>query len=242
MIVGDGISRYYKIAGVRGVASLVSHRLFGFPKQISAHPPTVRNPLNVRIRTTDIYAYQEVLIGEEYDFDLSFSPRIIFDVGANIGMASIYFANRYPEARIVAVEAERSNFDLLARNVSPYRSVTPIHAALWNRDGDIFVNETPGGNWAFVTSEAGGGVPIPAITMNTLMRKYDISFIDFLKIDIEGAEKEVFESCNWMDRVGGMAIELHDRFKPGCRAAVEPHVSGFSKSEHGFTTLYRRTI
>jgi hypothetical protein len=67
-----------------------------------------------------------------------------------------------------------------------------------------------------------------------------LSSIDLLKIDIEGAEKEVFEVCDWMGDVHSLMIELHDRFKPGCSEAVAPAVEGFSRQARGFTTLFVR--
>jgi hypothetical protein len=67
-----------------------------------------------------------------------------------------------------------------------------------------------------------------------------IESIDLLKVDIEGAEKEVFAACDWMDSVRCLMIELHDRFKPGCSEAVNAVVQGFSTSERGETTLYVR--
>jgi FkbM family methyltransferase len=73
-------------------------------------------------------------------------------------MASIYFTHKYPEARIIAIEAEASNFDVLVKNVEPYPRISAIHAALWNRDGEISINEPDpatgcSGNWALVTRE-----------------------------------------------------------------------------------------
>ena len=53
------------------------------------------------------------------------------------------------------------------------------------------------------------------------MRRSSIKHIDLLKIDIEGAEKEVFEhSSMWIDQVGALVIELHDRFKDGCSSSL----------------------
>jgi len=207
-------------------------------------PPGIRNPVHIRVRTSDVLAYSEVLLGEEYAFDLPFSPKTIVDAGANIGMASIYFTHRYPEAKVVAVEAEASNFAVLSRNVRPYPAIIPVHAALWNRDGEISVSEPDGsagdiGKWAFVAHE-GSGVKVRAITMRTLMKEMQMRSVDVLKIDIEGAEKEVFEACDWMADIRCLMIELHDWSKVGCSEAVESVTQGLSKLRRGETTLYVR--
>src|SRR6476660_2675755 len=104
MSILDGFKVYYKNFGVRGVLAISSYRLTGLPKEIAAQPLGIQNPIHIRLRTTDASIYSSILLGGEYAFDLPFSPKIIVDAGANIGMASIYFAHRYPEAKIIAIE------------------------------------------------------------------------------------------------------------------------------------------
>ncbi|MGO8791718.1 MAG: FkbM family methyltransferase [Terriglobia bacterium] len=244
MHIREGLSRYYNAYGPRGVLAMLAYRLFEAPKEIATHPPGVRNTVHLRLMTSDERAYKQVLLDGEYAFDLPFSPKIIVDAGANIGMASIYFANRYPEAKIIAIEPEASNFAALARNVRPYPAIIPIHAALWNRDGEICVTQPDPatgarGNWAFVTRE-GDGANVRAITMTTLMKEMQIEAVDVLKIDVEGAEREVFESADWIRNVRCLMIELHDRLRPGCSQVVESAAQGFSKLQRGETTLFLR--
>jgi FkbM family methyltransferase len=241
-----GFADHYNVFGIRGVLAVSACRLMGHPAAITAHPPGVRHAITIRLRTTDGSVYRDILLRGEYgNFDLPFTPKTIVDAGANTGMASIYYTHRYPNARIISIEAEASNFEILRRNVAKYPNVTPIHAALWNRDGFINVSEPDPatgafGKWGFVTSEAPGS-QVRAITMRTLMTEREIDSIDLLKLDIEGAEKEVFESCDWMDHIRALVVELHDRFKPGCSAAVAARTSGYSRSERGELTLYVRT-
>jgi FkbM family methyltransferase len=244
MSVRDGLTWYYRNYGLRGLFSIAAYRLFGRPKVIAAHPPGIRNPVLLRLKTSDEATYVQILLRGQYSFDLPFSPKAIIDAGANVGMASIFFANRYPEAKIIAIEAERSNFDVLEKNVRPYPNIIPIHAALWNKDGEISVGEPDpasgaNGNWSFVTRE-GPGAKVRAITMRTLMREAQIQAVDVVKIDIEGAEKEVFEDGDWINGVRCMMIELHDRYRPGCSETVNAAAQGFSKLERGETTLFVR--
>lgn len=244
MSIRDGLAVYYNNFGLSGLLAISAYRIFGRPKEITAQPRGIQHPVHIRVRTSDSSIYGEVLLQGEYAFDLPFSPKTIVDAGANIGMTSIYFTHRYPEAKIVAVEAEASNFAVLARNVEPYPAIIPIHAALWDRDGQISVSEQDpatdsGGNWGFVTHE-GPGVKVRAITMPTLMKEMQMRSIELLKVDIEGAEQEVFKACDWMDDIRCLMIELHDRFKPGCSKAVDSVTQGFSKLHRGETTLYLR--
>ena len=240
----EGLSIYHRPLGIRGVGAICSYRLFGRPKKLAVAPAGIRNPVYIRMRTTDVSVYHEVLNCGQYAIDLPLSPKIIVDAGANIGMASLYFATKYPHARIIAIEPETSNFAMLAQNVAAYPNILPIQAALWNRDGEIGVNtpgsfESPLSKVGFVVRE-GQGVPVRAITIRTLMREIGIQSIDILKVDIEGAEKEVFESCDWMDTINCLMIELHDRFRPGSSAVVNAVTEGFLLSMHGETTVYIR--
>ena len=245
MGISEGLTKYYGCLGLRGVLAVTAYRLFGWPKEVTVRPPGIRNPIYLRIRTSDADIYTAVLLNGEYAFDLPFCPSVIVDVGANIGMTSIFFTHRYPEAKIIAIEPEASNFAALARNVRPYPAIVPVHAALWKSDGEISISEPDpstgaSGNWGFVVHEGEGDVNVRAMTMRTLMREMGLHFVDLLKIDIEGGEKEVFEAYDWIDDVRCLMIELHDWCRPGCSDAVDPAMLGFSKIRRGETTLYVR--
>jgi FkbM family methyltransferase len=241
-----GFRSHYQSLGVRGVLAATGRRLIGHPKTITVRPKSVRHPVTLRLHTTDLGAYEGVLLAREYEVERHEPPKVILDAGANIGMASLYFANRHPEARIVAVEAESSNYRILAHNVRHYPQITPIHAALWKTDGWINVSAPDPasgahGEWGFVTTRnAGGGPQVRSLTVQTLMRETGVQAFDLAKIDIEGAEIEVFEDSSWLSGVRCLMIELHDRFRPGCGAKVEPAMSGFARTQRGETVFYRR--
>jgi FkbM family methyltransferase len=244
MSIGAGVKSYYNLFGVRGLWAISSFRVFGKPREIVSQPPAVRHPVHLRVRTSDISLYNDILLRKEYDLGLQdFSPQTIVDAGANCGMATLYYANRYPDAKIVAVEPEPSNFAALVKNVAPYPNVVPIHAALWNKDGKVRLgptglDSTPYGKWAFQVSDS--GAPVRAITMQTLMAEAKIDTVELLKMDVEGGEIEAFENCDWMSGVQVIVIELHDHIKPGCRAVVSSAAKGFRQWERGEMTFFAR--
>ncbi len=89
------------------------------------------NQVYVRTNTSDLEVAISSLYRREYDhIDLS-EPGVIIDAGANIGTSSIFFARKYPGARIFAIEPETSNFTLLKKNTRKYRNIVPIKAAIW---------------------------------------------------------------------------------------------------------------
>lgn len=86
--------------------------------------PHFQAPLMVRPDATDPFIFEEVFILDGYDFRTGNEPQLIFDIGASVGYASIYFAEKYPAARIIAVEPEASNIELLRKNTAAYSNVT----------------------------------------------------------------------------------------------------------------------
>src|SRR5450755_1360246 len=149
---------YYDAFGVYGALAFLSHQVAGRPREIRARPKGSNSPMHVRVGTSDAWLYLQILLRGQYALDLPFTPRTIVDVGANIGLTSVYYARRYPQARVISVEAEASNFAILCRNVARYPNIVPVHAALWNRDGFVGVGEpSPVGSdkWGFVTREGG---------------------------------------------------------------------------------------
>jgi len=72
---------------------------------------------------TELLAMRDVLLNEEYAVELDRPPKVIVDAGANVGLASIFFSALWPEARIVAVEADPSTFRRLKENTASLRNV-----------------------------------------------------------------------------------------------------------------------
>ncbi|HVW84830.1 MAG TPA: FkbM family methyltransferase [Bryobacteraceae bacterium] len=184
----------------------------------------------------------------EYALKLSKSPRVIVDAGSNIGLAAVFFANRYPEAKIIAVEPEPSNYDVLRRNVAPYPNVIPVCAAIWKDNESVCIVDPGTGKWGFQISAADGRNPedragcVTGLAVGELMKRHSIERVDLLKLDIEGAEKEVFENCqSWIDRVDMIVVELHDRFRAGCSRSFYNATSEFRYEWHkGETTVMAR--
>jgi len=243
MSIRKGFASYYALFGVRGVLAISAYRLLGVPKEIVVKADGIKHPVHLRVRTSDVSLYNDVLLTGEYDVQLPRPPCTIVDAGANVGMATVYYANKYPEAKIVAVEPEPTNYAALLKNVAPYSNVIPVNAALWNRDRQVYLgsmepNPKPFSKWAFQVTEK--GIPVRGITMRTLMKETGLDSIELLKMDIEGGEVEAFANCDWMDGVQAIVIELHDHFKPGCRAALDEAAKTFRSWNRGEMTFYVR--
>jgi len=233
---------YYQTLGLPGILAILANLVCAHPEHVTISTNGIKHPLFVRLRTSDAVIFRDVFFEREYYYQTSFSPRTIIDVGANCGMTSVFYANLYPEAAIVALEPEASNFAALVRNTRAYPNITPIHAALWSSDGQVEVfppwpRWRTWGKWGFRVRKGNG---CRALTMRTLMREVEMETVDILKIDVEGAEREIFSSCDWIDNVKLLAIELHDRDCPGCSDAVNAITRQYHKTERGPVTFYAR--
>jgi hypothetical protein len=85
-----------------------------------------------------------------------------------------------------------------------------------------------------------GDQRVRAVTMETLMKETGLSVIDFLKVDIEGAENEVFQTRAWIKSVRVIAIELHDRVRPDCWSIVQSAAADFRFDRQGDVAFFVR--
>jgi FkbM family methyltransferase len=139
---------------------------------------------------------------------------LIVDAGANIGASAVYFAYSFPQARVVAIEPEKSNFELLSANTAG-ANVECIHAALAATAGRARVIDSGKGHWGFRTERgagASGGESVECVTLNDIYRDQPAGVVPFIaKIDIEGGESELFSAgTEWVAETPVIVIELHD--------------------------------
>ena len=179
-------------------------------------------PFAYRPSTSDEPVIKSIFQFQEYALSIqNFQPKLILDLGGNIGCSAVYFANKYPDAQIYSVEPEKKNFQLLQFNTCLYENIHPINSAMWNRETFIKVEDKGYGEWGFMTFETTENDPaaFKTVTVAKILKDSGFEEIDLLKVDIEGAEKEVFgapDVDDWLSKVKVIAIELHDRMKRGC--------------------------
>lgn len=245
--ISKRVKFYTRIVGLRGLYYAIKARIFGSTLLFEMHRNDISSPLSLRIPSSDIMTYKQIFLRQDYEFITEEQPDIIIDAGANIGLASIFFANKYPNAKIIAIEPQMNNFELLIKNVESYSNIFPVQAALWNQNCEINLVDPGLGNWGFMTEEdnsAGARLgsfshKVNAITVDKIIRDYKFDKIDILKIDIEGAEKEVFsDTSSWIENVDALIVELHERMKPGCNRSFYNGSSGFDKEWHQGENIY----
>ena len=243
-----GPRMYYSLLGPFGVFLGAKARLLGRKIEVAVEIAGFRHPVHLRVRTADVSLCQQILLDAQYDSTLAVRPQVIVDAGANIGLASIFYANRYPEAKIIAIEPEASNYAMLRKNVALYPNVVPIHGALWSEKKTLSGSSTDTGHHAYQVREENGlddqgrcGT-VRGLTLRELMTDLGIQHIDLLKVDIEGSEKEVFQnSADWIEHVGIIAIEIHEWIRSGCNESVYGAAKDFEvRWQRGETTYFAK--
>ena len=173
-------------------------------------------------------------------------PLRIIDAGANIGDETIRFRHLHPSAEIIALEPAKDNFRLLKMNCRGDPSCNLLNKGLWGRDGYLSVHRGSG-NESFWVSEADDPkreYDVEAVSLPTLLREHGWDAVDILKLDIEGAERNVFEApdTDWIRRTQVMIVECPDGDAPGTgqRIFAKLQPLAFDVHVHGENLVFIR--
>lgn len=209
---------------------------------------TVRIPgyphaLYYREGSSDPQVIEQVFGRQEYacvanENDVQF----IIDCGANVGYTAAYLLNRYPSAQIAVIEPDTGNLAVCKKNLASFEDrVTYFHAGIWGESGPMAMDRT-GEEWAFQARPAlpGETVEFNAMTIGEVAHTMQFPRIDLLKVDIEGAEENVFthDSADWLPLTKTLVIELHGE---DCERAVVNALAGtaYDRSTSGELTVFR---
>jgi len=207
--------------------------------QVAAKYPR-RATFMLRPGGSDDFVLKEILIDKVYESVTRHIDRVdnIIDIGANIGLATIVFQGYWPGAKVVCVEPASDNIELLKKNL--HRQIIEgtcklLSGAAWGHSGKVkFADLERGqmdGRQCFTDEGDRPGELVSAFTVQDIIDFSGYSFVDLLKIDIEGGEVELFRgNVDWLRKVGVVAIEFH---------GTSRRDSGFDKVMHdyGFTVV-----
>ncbi len=173
---------------------------------------------------SDILVYDQVFIEEQYKIVLNILSQYntsvfnIIDAGSNVGYTSLYFAKYLTNVKIIAIEPSPENVAILKKNIelnNLENFITIKEMALSNDSTKKFENSQDyrdKSDWSNTTIEDCNG-KINSITINEIILNEKWKYIDFLKIDIEGYEKELFKSGSnmcFLKYTKIIAIEVHE--------------------------------
>ncbi|HVA64910.1 MAG TPA: FkbM family methyltransferase [Terriglobales bacterium] len=208
----------------------------------------------LRPERSDLRTFQQVFLDDFYN--LTHLPRwrelegayrrraqlatpLILDLGANIGLASLYLAKHWPGAEILAVEPSPANFALLERNLAPFPRLHAVQAAVAAADGAVRIVNPEGPAAGHRTQPLGADAAgaIPALSIASLLALAPCAEPWLVKVDIEGAERELFAGpLEWLDRFPIVIVEPHDWMLPG-EGRARPLLRALAEREREFLVL-----
>ncbi|MBA4145136.1 MAG: hypothetical protein C0523_05190 [Cytophaga sp.] len=181
-----------------------------------------RNRICLRKGSSDFSILRQIIMNGEYDIPFPIKPKVIIDAGANIGLASLFFHVLFPDARIYAIEPDAGNFTVLLKQIGSIPAIKTFQVALWDKREKLSLQTEGVDSWGIQVKQSSGESEksVNGIDLTSFIKEQGIETIDLLKIDIEGAEWEVFNTDfdYWLKRTRILIIELHEDLRPGCTA------------------------
>lgn len=216
------------------------------PVRLNFRKP-IRGPGFLRTRGTDFGTLIEIVKQDVYRcvLDAGIPCRSVIDLGSNIGLASLYFASAFPSCRVLAVEPNPNTYQILQRNlqslIAAGRGHT-VNAAVWSSDTLLasWEPEVPDlfSGFKVRASNAVDAEWLAGRSMASLIAEFKFDSVDLLKVDVEGAEVELFRGDgSWLDRVNAIAIEFHDDSRAASRFDAIMERYGFRIQDDGGHTV-----
>lgn len=203
---------------------------------ISNNLNELTSAISLRSATSDWFTFDQIFIHEDYnlkalkryaEFEALYArysvdgTPLILDLGANIGLSSVYFHHIWPTAKIVAVEPSQDNFAVLRQNFGATANFDGMLAGIACKSSRLAVADPAVEKNAFTTTviEPGAGGGVQGVTVPEILARYPKSdgYLPFIvKIDIEGFESDLFaENTEWVNEFPILIIEMHDWLFPG---------------------------
>lgn len=212
--------------GLPATIIILTLRVIGVGKEIGVRVRGDR--IKIRPVESDLFVLSQIFGSKEYEVGSYWESLlsqvasawleqgrvpIIVDAGANIGVSSLYFSMVFPQATVVAVEPDEDTFELLVRNCAHRKNILAVNAALWSHDRGVSIRSSANGSWAHTVAD--GGLT-KSMTLRQLISLVDAASLLVLKLDIEGAEKEVCRvSESELRQAPCILVEPHDFLAPG---------------------------
>lgn len=174
--------------------------------------------ITIRPRTYDAVVVHEIFRKKTYEpsFEID-RPKTILDLGANIGLFAVWAGLRYSPEEIIAVEPVRQNHDLLNKNLGRLATPVKVVPTAVTGDGrqvDMKLHKVNISGAHVVAGGMESDYSIQSQTLTEIVHNTTAGQIDFLKIDIEGTEGELFNDKNkefFADAVGYVIMEIDRR-------------------------------
>jgi FkbM family methyltransferase len=196
-------------------------RLMQRPVRLSIHLGRRTYPIALKTRT-ELDILEEVALEDEYRPADAIAAKTIVDLGASVGLATLRLLAGHPGAQVISVEADPMLIPRLRANVAGL-PVSVVHAAISASSGERSFHRSDIDSWANSldnTSQTQTAVTVPALSLGDLLDAHGVDRVDLLKLDVEGAEWEIFEDLK-DERIAAIVGEAHLRGEKTPAAFVE---------------------
>jgi len=190
----------------------------------------------------ELNGLREVYVQGDYDLEPPEPPSVVLDLGGNIGAAAVYFATRWPEARVVVAEPDPDAFGRLERNTSAFAQVRALPVAVAESEGEGRLHRSGYSLTSSLVPDGPGtaateSVPVSTLTLDALVDRHCGGRVDLVKFDVEGAEYGVLRAFGRRGQVPTLVGELHEgtmsasltefeELFPGHRVEIDPLPNG----------------
>ncbi len=185
-------------------------RLGALPRRVKTKTYLRGRSLHVNDGCDFVHMFRNAFYHQTCRFECETEHPLIIDCGANLGITVLYWKSLFPNSRIVAMEADPVICDMLRHNCGWMSDISILEAAAWNEEGELDFNMegNVGGHLAALSerTDQGETVKVRAIRLRDLLCEK----VDFLKLDIEGAEVDVLADCfDRLSCVDRIFVEYH---------------------------------
>jgi FkbM family methyltransferase len=171
-----------------------------------------------RPRTEDFGIINEIYVVKEYHPLIKYIHKnsIIIDIGAQMGVFSIFAANKDKNVRVYSYEPYSPNFNLLKKNISLNKMshrILPFKLGVSGKKEkrDFVLCPINTGGHGFYCKDSDKKIKIDTISLKDVFDKNKIEKCDFLKMDCEGAEYEILYKTpkKYLDKIKSISMEYH---------------------------------
>jgi FkbM family methyltransferase len=190
-------------------------RLKNLPRYTPTKTSLIGLPMYIADAASTLAGYEEIFVNKHYQFVAKSPSPLIIDCGANIGLSISFFKRLYPDSKIIGFEPDPNLFGLLQKNIAlwGYENVEIHQKAIWKEETIISFKQEGGFSGRISQSDVLDRVDVKTVCLSTLLNQK----VDFLKIDIEGAETQVIAECSsQLKNVDYLFIEYHS-FEHECQ-------------------------
>jgi FkbM family methyltransferase len=212
-------------------------------KFVTVKIPSIPDRFTLRRFSSDIAVFSQIFVDRELEAYSPILPRFIIDAGANIGLSSAFYAHKYPDATVVAVEPSSENCAAWRHNCRGFSNTRLIEGGLWPNGGFLRIANPEAQAWAYFCESAVDGDPgaFRAYTIDELIDSTGNTTCDLVKLDVEGVEGALFapNAIGWLSRTKAILVEIHSEIARNVILAACPK-DLFEQNQCGEKVLLKR--